>query len=194
MSVQPAVRIASGKFSTLAYLFCILLSGASPILATRSPTLHSDQIRLTPKIDLHLEPTPVEGLPDRTLNLPPGFKVKLFSDQVDKARFMAWDDHGVLHVANMKPRRGNTWHPVPGRQSTVLALPDKDGDGRADTVYKAADDLNWAHSIAFYQKARSSSPTTMPSTVSKTKTRTAFTRSAPSSPRSPALWILPMST
>ena len=109
------------------------------------------QIRLTPKIDLHLEPVPVEGLPDRTLNLPPGFKVKLFSDQVDKARFMAWDDQGVLHVANMKPR--HTWAPVPGRQSTVLALPDKDGDGRADTVYKAADDLNWPHSIAFYKGA-----------------------------------------
>ena len=109
------------------------------------------QIRLTPKIDLHLEPTPVEGLPDRTLNLPPGFKVKLFSDQVDKARFMAWDDHGVLHVANMKPR--HTWSPVPGRQGTVLALPDKDGDGRADTVYKAVDDLNWPHSIAFYKGA-----------------------------------------
>ena len=118
-------------------------------------TLHGEdapsQVRLTPKIDLHLEPTSVEGLPDRTLNLPPGFKVKLFSDQVDKARFMAWDDHGVLHVANMKPR--HTWAPVPGRQSTVLALPDKDGDGRADTVYKAADDLNWPHSIAFYKGA-----------------------------------------
>ena len=64
---------------------------------------------------------------------------------------MAWDDHGVLHVANMKPR--HTWAPVPGRQSTVLALPDKDGDGRADTVYKAVDDLNWPHSIAFYKGA-----------------------------------------
>ena len=153
MSIQPAVRILSRKVSTLPYLLCMLLAGASPILATSSTALRADQIRLTPKIDLHLEPTPVEGLPDRTLNLPPGFKVKLFSDQVDKARFMAWDDQGVLHVANMKPRRSNTWHPVSGRQSTVLALPDKDGDGRADTVYKAADDLNWPHSIAFYQGA-----------------------------------------
>ena len=96
MSVQPAVRIASGKISTLAYLSCILLAGASPMLATRSPALHADQIRLTPKIDLHLEPVPIEGLPDRTLNLPPGFKVELFSDQVDKAHFMAWDDQGSI--------------------------------------------------------------------------------------------------
>ena len=113
----------------------------------------SSGTELTPKMDLHLEPTPVEGLPDRTLNLPPGFKVKLFSDQVDKARFMAWDDHGVLHVANMKPRGKSPWTPAPGRQGTVLALPDRDGDGRADTVYKAVDDLNWPHSIAFYQGA-----------------------------------------
>ena len=125
--------------------------GFDEYLATLRGEDAPSQIRLTPKIDLHLEPTPVEGLPDRTLNLPPGFKVKLFSDQVDKARFMAWDDQGVLHVANMKPQ--STWNPVPGRQSTVLALPDKDGDGRADTVYKAVDDLNWPHGIAFYQGA-----------------------------------------
>ena len=127
--------------------------GFDEYLATLRAEDSSSQIRLTPKIDLHLEPVPVEGLPDRTLNLPPGFKVKLFSDQVDKARYMAWDDQGVLHVANMKQRGGNPWSPVSGRQGTVLALPDQDGDGRADTVYKAVDDLNWPHSIAFYQGA-----------------------------------------
>jgi glucose/arabinose dehydrogenase len=141
----------------LAYLFCMLLASASPVLARSSTALYAEyppgQIRLTPKIDLHLEPTPVEGLPDRTLNLPPGFKVKLFSDQVDKARFMAWNDHGVLHVANMKTRGSSQWSPASGRQSTVLALPDQDGDGRADTVYKAADDFHWPHSIAFYKGA-----------------------------------------
>ena len=157
MYVLTAVRIVSGKISTLAYLLCILLASASPMLATGSPTLHAEyppgQIRLTPKVDLHLEPVPVEGLPDRTLNLPPGFKVKLFSDQVDKARFMAWDDQGVLHVANMKTRGRNQWSPASGRQGTVLALPDQDGDGRADTVYKAATDFHWPHSVAFYQGA-----------------------------------------
>ena len=66
---------------------------------------------------------------------------------------MAWDDHGVLHVANMKTRGSSQWSPASGRQSTVLALPDKDGDGRADTVYKAADDFHWPHSVAFYEGA-----------------------------------------
>ena len=157
MSVLSAVRIVYRKVSTLAYLFCLLLASASPVLATSSTASHAEyppgQIRLTPKIDLHLEPVPVEGLSNRTLNLPPGFKVGLFSDQVGKARFMAWDDYGVLHVANMKTRGSNQWSPASGRQSTVLALPDKDGDGRADTVYKAADDFHWPHSIAFYKGA-----------------------------------------
>ena len=141
MSVLSAMRMVS------AYLLCILAS--STLRAEYLP----GQIRLTPKMDLHLESVPVEGLPDRTLNLPPGFKVKLFSDQVDKARFMAWDDQGVLHVANMKTQGRNQWRPASGRQGTVLALPDRDGDGRADTAYKAADDFHWPHSVAFYQGA-----------------------------------------
>lgn len=122
------------------------------------PALHAadyppGQIHLTPKVDLHLEPTPIEGLPGRTLNLPPGFKVKLFSDQVNKARFMAFDDRGVLHVANMKTRGSSQWSPASGRQSTVLALPDDNSDGRADRVYVAADDFHWPHSVAFYKGA-----------------------------------------
>ena len=141
MSVLSAIRMVP------AYLLCIL---ASSTLRAEYPP---GQIRLTPKMDLHLESVSVEGLPDRTLNLPPGFKVKLFSDQVDKARFMAWDDQGVLHVANMKTQGRNQWRPASGRQGTVLALPDRDGDGRADTAYKAADDFHWPHSVAFYQGA-----------------------------------------
>ena len=51
----------------LAYLFCMLLASVSPVLATSSTALYAEyspgQIRLTPKIDLHLEPTPIEGTP-----------------------------------------------------------------------------------------------------------------------------------
>lgn len=147
MSILPAIRIVFTKASPLPYL--ILMIFASSALHAEYPP---GQIHLTPKIDLHLEPVSVEGLPGRTLNLPPGFKAKLFSDQVDKARFMAWDARGVLHVANMKTG-GSQWSPAFGRQGTVLALPDRDGDGRADTVYQAADDFRWPHSVAFYQGA-----------------------------------------
>ncbi len=130
------------------YRYLLYVLFAAPM--THAADYPPGEIRLTRKIDLHLEATPVEGLAGRTLNLPPGFKVKLFSDQVDKARFMAFDGRGVLHVANMKTS-GSQWRPASGRQSTVLALPDADGDGRADRVYVAADDFHWPHSVAFFK-------------------------------------------
>ena len=78
MSVQPVIRVVYRKVFALPYLLYILLASASPVLATSNTALHAEyppgQIRLTPKIDLHLEPTPVEGLPDRTLNLPPALR------------------------------------------------------------------------------------------------------------------------
>ena len=109
------------------------------------------EVHLTPKVDLHLQPTPIEGLPRRTLNLPPGFKVKLFSNKVDKARFMAFSEKGVLHLANMHTRGKSQWSPDPKRTSEVLAFLDPDGDGKADSVYVAADNFLWPHSIAFYK-------------------------------------------
>ena len=109
------------------------------------------EVRLAPKVDLHLQPVPIEGLPGRTLNLPPGFKIKVFSNRVNKARFMAFDDNGVLHLANMHTRGTNQWSPDPGRTSEVLAFLDPDGDGTADSVYVAANNFLWPHSIAFYK-------------------------------------------
>ena len=143
-------RSPRSRFGLFLYLLLLVFS---------SYTLHADQhhkpgeVRLTPKIDLFLEPTPIEGLPGHTLNLPPGFKVKLFSDLVNKVRFMAWDDQGVLHAANMKTRRSSQWTPASGRRSLVLAFPDADNDGRADRAYIAADDFHWPHSIAFFKEA-----------------------------------------
>jgi hypothetical protein len=61
--------------------------------------------RLTPEIDLHLEPVPltVPGkfqrlIPDDiTLNLPPGFSAKVFAASgLRNPRFLAWNPDGVL--------------------------------------------------------------------------------------------------
>ena len=109
------------------------------------------EARLTPTIDLHLQPVPVDGLPNRTVNLPPGFKIKVFSKNVKKARFMAFDDEGTLHVANMHTRGNSQWSPDPARKSNVLAMPDRDGNGVADTTFVAADGFLWPHSVAFYK-------------------------------------------
>ena len=73
-------------------------------------------------------------------------------------------------------------------------MPDKDGDGRADTVYKAADGFHWPHSVAFYQGALFVADDFAIYRASKTGIRMAFTRSAPFSPKCPALWAAPQST
>ena len=125
------------------------------LLLTTSALLAEDYppgtLQLTPQLDLALRPVAVEGLPGRTLNLPPGFKVKLFSKEVDHGRFMAVDDSGVLHVANMNTRDYGYWTYSDKRNGSVRAFPDKDGDGHADRSYVAADRFLQPHSVAFYK-------------------------------------------
>jgi glucose/arabinose dehydrogenase len=136
------------KLLALCSLACTL---ALPLSASAQEDYPPGEVRLAPTIDLDLQSVPIEGMPGRTLNLPPGFKVKLFSDQVNKARFMAFDDNGVLHLTNMHTNGSNQWSPDPNRTSDVLAFLDFDNDGHADSVYVAANDFLWPHSIAFYK-------------------------------------------
>ena len=130
-------------------LLCIIVW--CPTHSSGQTKYQPGQARLAPTVDLHLQPVPVEGLPNRKVNLPPGFKIKVFSKNVKKARFMAFDGEGVLHVANMHTKGSSQWSPDPARKSNVIAMPDRDGDGNADTTYVAADSFLWPHSIAFYE-------------------------------------------
>lgn len=117
-------------------------------------------IQMTPEVDLDLESVPLvvpekfegmvpEGL---TLNLPAGFSVKVFAATgLRGPRMMAFDQGGVLHVANMKAGNSTEYEPLGGDTSQIVALPDADNDGVADTVIVAADQLRWANSLAFYK-------------------------------------------
>ncbi len=77
----------------------------------------------------------------RTLNLPPGWTVKVFqAGGLDKPRFLTWGPDSVLYVANVSSGR-------------VLALPDKNPrDGVADTAIVAADNV-FGHDVKFYNGA-----------------------------------------
>ena len=77
------------------------------------------EVYLTPKIDLQLQPVAVAGLEDRTLNVPPGFIVELFAEDVGKGRLMAWSPDSVLHVAVMGTRGNNEWRADPNRTGRV---------------------------------------------------------------------------
>jgi len=71
------------------------------------------------------------------LDLPPGFEAGIVARDLGRPRFMAFDEAGVLFVADMGGGR-------------VLALPDRDGDGQADETVVVADGMDNPSSLSFY--------------------------------------------
>lgn len=72
------------------------------------------------------------------LQVPTGFKASVFAADVTGARLMAVSPDGVLYVA----RQG---------KGDVVALPDRDKDGKADTMDIVASGLARPHSLAFHK-------------------------------------------
>ena len=78
---------------------------------------------------------------DRVLNVPEGYTAKVFyTGRLDKPRFFAWGPDSVLYVANKN-------------SGEILALPDKNHDGVADTVIVAASGFHLSHDLQFYNGA-----------------------------------------
>ena len=165
---------------TLTTLICLSLavSFSAPggyvqrALAAQPPELEESspgENFLTPTIDLELQPVPLEvpeqfdgWVPARELQLPQGFRASVFAAPgLVGPRFMDWSPDGVLHVANMKVN-GSAWSPKhdtrepPARDemfAQIVALPDEDNDGVADTALVVADRLWFPHSLQFHQGA-----------------------------------------
>jgi glucose/arabinose dehydrogenase len=74
------------------------------------------------------------------LKVPPGFAIDVFADKVGSVRFMAVDPAGTLLVSE----------PSAGR---VLALADKTGRGKADSVQTVVTGLDQPHGLAFHEGA-----------------------------------------
>jgi len=70
------------------------------------------------------------------LAVPAGFKVTVFASDVTNGRLMAVSPDGVLFVARQS-------------KGDVVALPDRDRDGKADSVDVVIGDLTRPHSVAF---------------------------------------------
>lgn len=70
------------------------------------------------------------------LKVPAGFKVTVFASEVTNGRLMAVSPDGVIYV----PRQS---------KGDVVALPDRNKDGRADSMEIVASGLNRPHSVAF---------------------------------------------
>lgn len=72
------------------------------------------------------------------VQLPPGFRIGTFASGLGAPRLLAVSPPGDLFVS--VPSRGQ-----------VLALPDRDGDGRADRVLVYVGGLNRPHGLAFFR-------------------------------------------
>jgi len=68
--------------------------------------------------------------------LPEGFAMSVFAEGVKGARTLAFDPSGALLVAQTSEGR-------------IMALPDTDGDGKADAKVLVADGLDRPHGLAF---------------------------------------------
>ncbi|MCI0454800.1 MAG: PQQ-dependent sugar dehydrogenase [Candidatus Dadabacteria bacterium] len=72
------------------------------------------------------------------IQLPNGFKIEEFASKLGSPRLMAFSPDGVLFVTIID-------------KGTVLALSDKNKDGKADTAITFVKGLNHPHGIAFYK-------------------------------------------
>lgn len=78
---------------------------------------------------------------NRQLTIPVGYKIRVFhTGGLSKPRFMSFDPKGVLHVADQTAGK-------------VFALPDKNGDGVADTMFEVAGNFSISHDVKFYKGA-----------------------------------------
>ena len=72
------------------------------------------------------------------IELPPGFRISIYADNVPNARSMAYSPQGILFIGTRKLGK-------------VYAVIDDDRDGKAETVITLARGLNMPNGVAFRQ-------------------------------------------
>ncbi|HKP52695.1 MAG TPA: PQQ-dependent sugar dehydrogenase [Chloroflexia bacterium] len=115
-------------------------TSAVPPTPTTEPTplaVNKEPLSLSPMQVETTDATRKGALADeRTINLPPGFHIKVFAAGLDTVRWLALSPDGVVYATLIGAGR-------------VVSLPDRDNDGVADEVRTFADDLPLVHGIAF---------------------------------------------
>ncbi len=81
-------------------------------------------------------PSRVGDAVDFPLYLPEGFAIRIFAKNLGPVRVLAWDPNGTLLASITKENR-------------VVALPDRNHDGKADEVTVLRDNLDRPHGLAF---------------------------------------------
>ena len=134
-------RSVMNKYSSLFIVFALISVNCS---AQQTPS-----VRMTPVGDLALQsgkvivPEKFKGkiADNLSLSVPPGYSAKIFHvGGLSKPRFFAWSPDSVLHVADKS-------------LGQIIALPDRNRDGVADTMIVAATGFRKSHDVKFYNGA-----------------------------------------
>jgi len=108
------------------------------------PTVHITPVKEAKLVPVKLiVPEKFKGLikDDLVLNIPEGYTAKVFyAGGLSKARFFAWGPDSVLYVANKN-------------SGEIIAMPDRNHDGVADTGIVVASGFHKSHDLKFYQGA-----------------------------------------
>jgi glucose/arabinose dehydrogenase len=104
--------------------------GDFPVIPTSIPL--SDPMDGRPNPSSKLIP------PEYPIYLPEGFQISVFADGLTTPKKMALGPDGTIHIAESETGR-------------VVRLPDRNGDGIADSIEVAADDLIEPSGLAFYK-------------------------------------------
>lgn len=124
----PRAVTAGGMLCLTLYLTCGIAFAQTPAAAPQPSTASPQPPTASP------QPPAVAPLED--LKVPAGFTISAFASDLAGARLMAVSPDGVLYVARQS-------------KGEVVALPDRDRDGRADQVEVVASGLTRPHSLAF---------------------------------------------
>ncbi len=108
------------------------------------PTVHMTPVKEAKLVPVKLiVPEKFKGMikDDLVLNVPEGYTAKVFyAGRLNKARFFAWGPDSVLYVANKN-------------SGEIIAMPDRNHDGVADTGIVVASGFHKSHDVKFYQGA-----------------------------------------
>lgn len=128
-------------------LLAFILTAVLFSTCSAQPLPHA--VTMTPLGDLALQSSKVI-VPEKfkgkiadnlSLSLPPGYSAKIFYvGGLSKPRFFAWSPDSVLHVADKS-------------LGQIIALPDKNHDGVADTAIVVASGFRKSHDLKFYNGA-----------------------------------------
>ncbi|HZV13337.1 MAG TPA: PQQ-dependent sugar dehydrogenase [Candidatus Kapabacteria bacterium] len=125
-------------FSALLAVISVVTFSAVCCARTKQPVVVADSSVITPADTLPLVPQQlVLNGQTHTVHLPQNFSINVFATGVSGARFMCWSPDSVLYVCAMS-------------SGQVIALPDHNNDGIADSNIVVVSGLNTAHSCEFY--------------------------------------------